>query len=307
MTPILDLSLLSSGVLSYSARRTSTFDSAGIIVEASLDGGKTFPVVVLDSARALPGIASTYKAVSGSIAALLGQPSVQIRFRAIGNSGGNCRIDDVQIIGAGEVLVGAFGFAQFSTSAVSGADSVAVDLSLEVLPSVADLYGLQFDLGWSSEATVIGVERGAAVSDPATWDLAVQLDSSGGRIVLLGKTNSGLSAGSYPDILKILVTPAPNDSSSARLDTLSISGVIGSRSVDTGDDAFIAAGTLTHVISVVRPVASFEATVDSLDFGLIATDSVARQTLGILNPTGTVPLDVFSVTSNNPAITASPV
>ena len=305
VTPLLDLSLLSSGVLSYSARRTSTFDSVGVIVEASLDGGKTFTIVILDSALALPGIASTYEEISAPVSALLGQSAVQIRFRAIGNSGGNCRIDDVKIVGVGEVRVGEFGFSQISTSTVSGSDSVEVNLSLEILASVGSLYGLQFDLGWSSETSVIGVERGAAVSDPATWDLAAQLGSNGARIVLLGKTDFGLSAGSYPNILTLLVAPVQNDSSSTRLDTLSIRGVIGSRSEDTGDDAYITAGILTHVISVVRPTASFEATVDSLDFGLIATDSVARQTLGILNPTGTVPLEVFSVTSDNPAITVS--
>jgi len=304
----MDLSLLSTGTLSYTARRTSTFDSTGIVVEASLDGGITFPIVLLAPGQALPGATSSYQTMFGVIPqALIGESAVQIRFRAFGDTGGNTRIDDVEILGIGTIGLSTFGFSQSSTVTISGDDSVAVNVSVEVLPAAADLFGLQFDLVWSAQTTVIGVQRGPAVSDSGQWDLAVQLGSGSGRIVLLGRVDSGLPAGSYPGLLRILVTPSQNDSTSARLDTLLISGVLGSKSEDTGDDAFIAAGILTHVMSVVMPVASFQVAPDSLDFGLISIDSVASSSVNVSNPLGTAVLEVSLVTSNNSAITVAPI
>ena len=84
-TPGLNLSGLTSGSIEYLARRTSTYLQDSLIVQASLDGGTTFSITLLDRGEALPAADGSYELISMAVpAALLGQANVVLEFVALG-------------------------------------------------------------------------------------------------------------------------------------------------------------------------------------------------------------------------------
>ena len=106
--PTIDLTGAMSAEITYLARRTSSYDLSNLRIMASTDGGITFPLQVAAPGDALPVAASTYESVALPLpAALLGQPSVTLRFEALGNSSAsaNARIDDVSVTALRLVIV----------------------------------------------------------------------------------------------------------------------------------------------------------------------------------------------------------
>ena len=104
-TPVLDLSSLTEGTLSYLARRTGTYLPDSMQVTASADGGVTFPITVLATGAALPAGDGSYEQIIRDLpSTLLGEPEVVLRFEALGGGSGsaNLRIDDVLIRGTVE-------------------------------------------------------------------------------------------------------------------------------------------------------------------------------------------------------------
>ena len=301
--PIMDFTQTVSARLVYNARRTSTFATNTLIVEASIDGGTTFPIVVADTNAAVGSATSSYEEISMNLPpALVGASSVQFRWRSLGNAGGNCRVDDVRILGTGSVATSTLGFAQPTTNVATG-DTALVDVDLSLLPAIGSLHGLQFDLSWSDSISAFAVQRGSAVANTADWELAVRLDSLPGRVVLLSRTASGLPAGDYSALLRIAV--ASQSVGSGRTDTLAIRAILGSQSVDTGDDASLAASNLIHTISTAEPFASFGVDPDSLDFGLLAPDTLAFDSVTVTNDVGNTPLS-GTVSSDHPAVDVVP-
>ena len=101
-TPILNLSSMTEGTLSYLARRTGTYLADSLQVTASTDGGVTFPITLLTAGAALPSGAGSYEQITTALPdALLGEPQVVLRFEALGGGSGsaNLRIDDMLIRG----------------------------------------------------------------------------------------------------------------------------------------------------------------------------------------------------------------
>ena len=99
-TPPIDLSGVSEGNLSYLARRSSTYPTNGLAVLASIDGGVTFPFVILSGSAALPAGDGKWESIEAALPAqVLNQASVIIRFEGTGGDTDRAtlRIDDVRI------------------------------------------------------------------------------------------------------------------------------------------------------------------------------------------------------------------
>jgi hypothetical protein len=97
-SPAIDFSQRIPDKLQFYLARSSTHTS-GVLVEASVDGGLTFPVALSDTIKN-PG-STGYIPVSLQLPALLAnQPAARIRWRIVGGSGGSTatlRIDDVSV------------------------------------------------------------------------------------------------------------------------------------------------------------------------------------------------------------------
>ncbi|HEY5564887.1 MAG TPA: hypothetical protein VIL33_04805, partial [Rhodothermia bacterium] len=111
VSPVFDFSAVTTASIAYSARRTATYDSLNIRLEASLDGGSTWTIVIVDSTAGLPGAPSTYWAVEAPIpSTLMGEGAVRFRLRALRTTGGNVRVDDLSIIAHGPMAWNRLGF-----------------------------------------------------------------------------------------------------------------------------------------------------------------------------------------------------
>jgi hypothetical protein len=99
--PLLDLRRMRSGRLRYLARRSPAYGQDVLQVSVSVDGGLTFPLVLLPPGDALPLATSTYEPVEVDLPdALRYQNDVVLRFeQREGVGGANLRIDDVRITG----------------------------------------------------------------------------------------------------------------------------------------------------------------------------------------------------------------
>lgn len=98
--PPINLSAATSGTLTYLARRTGSYGPDNLSVEASVDGGATFPVTLLAAGSAVPSADSEWEIITVDLPAeVLGASDVIIRFQGSGfySSGANARFDDVTI------------------------------------------------------------------------------------------------------------------------------------------------------------------------------------------------------------------
>ncbi len=98
ISPLIDFSNKEVDTLKFYERRSSTHNS-GLIIEASIDGGITFPIILSDTLHN-PGITSYVLRKLKLAAALNNQPSAKIRWRVVGNgtgATGTIRFDDITI------------------------------------------------------------------------------------------------------------------------------------------------------------------------------------------------------------------
>jgi hypothetical protein len=97
-TPVLDLSLWQPESLVFHERRSASHTS-GVLVEASTDGGATFPILLSDTLRN-PGT-TAYLRRSLALPSFAGAASgVRIRWRVVGNglgTTGTYRLDDITV------------------------------------------------------------------------------------------------------------------------------------------------------------------------------------------------------------------
>ncbi len=100
ITPTIDLSAATSASLSYLARRTAAYETGNLTVSVSVDGGESFPVLLLETGSAVPDADSKWQLISVALPdVVLGSGGVVIRFdgQGLSSAGANVRIDDVTI------------------------------------------------------------------------------------------------------------------------------------------------------------------------------------------------------------------
>ena len=123
VTPGFSLSGAGLATLTYSIRRTSSYDRANLRITASIDGGVTFPIIVLGVGTAVPVATSSYRDVSVPLpSSLLDQSSVVLRFEGLrAGSSGNLRIDDIRVIAyaTAGIASGTLQFSERSGSLIS--------------------------------------------------------------------------------------------------------------------------------------------------------------------------------------------
>ncbi|MDI6767995.1 MAG: lamin tail domain-containing protein [Bacteroidota bacterium] len=98
ISPIIDFANKEVDTLKFYERRSSTHNS-GLIIEASTNGGTTFPIILSDTFHN-PGTTSYVLRKLKLPAVLSNQPNVKIRWRVVGNgtgTSGTIRFDDITI------------------------------------------------------------------------------------------------------------------------------------------------------------------------------------------------------------------
>ena len=296
--------------LTYSIRRTSSYDRANLRITASIDGGVTFPIIVLGAGTAVPAATSSYRDVSVPLpSSLLDQSSVVLRFEGLGaGSSGNLRIDDIRVIAyaTAGVVSGTLQFSERRGSLISGSGDHTIDVPLSLdLTALPGVTGIQFDVRWLLGKLRLGnIARGDAVSDNVSWTLRYDASGSNLRVVLLGQGISSLPSGRYDPLVTLqlradAVTVSQND-------TLVLSNVVGAQAVSDGADAGIAIGAAKYVLTVRPPVPVFSASSAVFDVGDVnagASDSVLVRVKNTADQAG---LHVTNITSDNPLFTVRP-
>lgn len=282
VSPILNFVHLQSGTLQYLARRTGTFDSLSVLVEASVDAGISYTVVLADSGEGLLGPSSAYTTVILPIPdALLGQASVRIRIRGVSSTGGNVRVDDFAIDGVGVVLVNRIGFSSGTIGAISGSDSVLIAIEAALPTAIG---GLQFDISGSDGIRFVGAYLNPAEVDTNAWDVACETKGNATRCILITSGPAGLTNLAAQDILYARFTVDTLGVSGSRSDTLGLTGIIGSQPNAHGEDATVTAGTTIMIVNVAPSNPLLEFLRDTVDVGAIHPDSILQGFLGLTNP-----------------------
>lgn len=309
-TPVIDLSGLTTGTLSYLARRTSTYPMDSLLVSASTDGGISFSTVLLDVGAALPASDGSYVEISTELpAVLIGETNVMLMFTALGGStsGSNIRIDDVAISGEGDPVFteSAFGFSLASSSTDASASTFEVELQLDFSNS-ENLQGLQFSIDWDNpNITLQDVSRGNAIADEVDWRLTFDARTGEMRGVLLGDQTNNLATGVYNPLITLIFEIDP--ANTANEVVLTLNEVVGALSVRTGDDAGLGIGIGTHTVSISSSGnPTFEPDATQLNFGSVDADSTDTAQITIANNGGS-DLVISNVVASNDLYSISPL
>lgn len=294
----------------YSIRRTGSYDRANLRVTASIDGGGTFPIIVLAAGTAVPAATSSYRTISVSLpSSLLDQSSVTLRFEGLrASSSGNARIDDISVIAypTTGIASGTLQFSEGSGSLISGSGGHTIDVPLSLdLTALPGVKGIQFDVRWLLGQLRLGdIVRGDAVSDNVSWTLRYDASGSALRVVLLGQGMAALPSGRYDPLLTLqfradAVTVSQND-------MLVLSNAVGAQALSDGADAGIVVGAAKYALTVRPPVPVFSVSSSAFDVGDVhvgASDSVLVR---VKNTADQADLQVTNTTSNNPLFTVRP-
>lgn len=311
ISPAIDLSGFVSPELSFLARRTSSYPQDSLAIHASIDGGISYPVLIAAQGVALPVATSSYESIVISLPAVLSnQPSVRLRFEALGGTtgGSNIRFDDLVLTAAvdngGTVppdSASTIGFSFPSSTAFERSTVIAIPIELVAIDS---LHSLQFTVSWSSAIiSLVDVQGGSSIADSLNWKLDWATAGDSVQILLVANDVFGLSPGTYTDFLSLHFGIQSLDSSVSEFVQLLISRPIAARSTPSGDDAELGLGQFQHELEIEAPKAFFVPAEIELDFGFVVADSVSTLDLSISNPLGTKDLVVSSVASSSVVFT----
>jgi hypothetical protein len=302
----LDLSSATTATFAYLARRTSTYSAGNMHVEASTDGGVTWPWVLLDSTDALPDAASNYEEINVSLpAALVGQTSVRFRFRARAATGGNLRIDDVAIAADGPVSWNRFGFTSGAGQAVEDAEAWAVPIGLHLIPSSGGVQGLQFEIALSAGLSFVSFEPALPALDDPGWHISYEPSAGGVAVVMLAEGTQGLSTVDTDSLMLIEIAILPLEGPSTRVDTLRIHRVVAATATPNGGDLFLAIDRRDHLLTVLPQAPALSLDPDTVNLGIVSEDSIAQAAVSLHN-TGNAPLEVFDIYSISGLLGISP-
>ena len=305
-----DFSLTGAGfaLLTYSVRRTGAYDRGNLRIAASIDGGVTFPIVVLGAGAAAPEATSAYRDITVALPpALLNRPIVTLRFEGLGASkSGNLRIDDVRVTSyatAGTVR-GALQFGEQRGSLVSGGDSIRVPVALNVT-ALAGVTGVQFEVGWrGGHLRLHNVLRGESVSDDGAWTLQYAASEGALKVLLLGQGIAALPSGRYDPLVTLqfradLVRTARND-------TLVLSNAVGAQAVSDGADAGLGIGTSEYVLTVRPPQPEFSVSSSIFDVGDVDVGEADSVRVQVKNAADQANLHLTNIAAEHPLFTVHP-
>jgi len=302
LLPAISLAIAASGTVSYLARRTSSYDKESLSLSASIDGGATFPFVIIESGAALPQSTSTYEMISSNLpAGITGNSSVLFRFEATGgsSSGSNIRIDDLQIsITPSDTTQSEPPVPSDSLSSAGFRDSTSVVLEQTpdfVIPiqfsSAENIRGFQFDLLIPDESfSLDSLSLGQAVPDIGAWTLDWHMGLDALTIIAVNQGQEPLLAGIYPELLNMhFSVPALSGLTDKSVSIQMLEFII---SVAENDSVAIQVqlNPAFHETTIIARQASIQILTDSLNFGTVSVDSVAVRYLPIANPDGSSPL-----------------
>ena len=311
VTPGFSLDGAGLATLTYSVRRTSSYDRANLRITASIDGRATFPIVVLGAGSALPAAIGNYRDISVPLpSSLLDQSSVMLRFEGLGGtrSSANIRIDDISVIAyaTAGIASGTLQFSERSGSLISGSGDHTIDVPLSLdLTALPGVKGIQFDVRWLLGQLRLGdIVRGDAVSDNVSWTLRYDASGSNLRVVLLGQGFAALPSGRYDPLVTLQLRA--DAVTVSRNDTLILSNVVGAQALSDGADAGIEVGAAKYALTVRPPVPVFSVSSSAFDVGNVhvgASDSVLVR---VKNTADQADLYVTNTTSDNPLFTVRP-
>lgn len=297
VTPVFDFSAVSSAALHFQVRRTATYDSLNLSVEASIDGGVNWPVTLLDSTESLPVSPSAYASVQVDLpAALLGNAAVRMRFRTLHATGGNMRLDDVEIIGIGDVAWSRIGFTDQHSTVPLGADSIRIPIGIHLIPSSPNLQGLQFTISFSDGLSFSSLRRNLAALNRPEWQFQVEHDDSTAAAVLLAEGTTGLEPVSSDSALILTLQVDPVEPGVDQTEVLALHGVVVSSATETGEDLPLAVEHAGHEVLVLGGSPSLTIDPGQIDFGSVRHDDVVDREV-ILTNLGTASLHVSDVFS----------
>lgn len=306
-TPTIDLSGATGAVLSYLARRTSSYDAANLRVLASVDGGATFPTVLIPAGTAVGG--TSYDSIGVALpASMVGSPSLVIRFEGFGlnTSSSNARIDDITLTSTTEPPPpdpSALAFATAASQANSGDAGIQIPLRLELHPEEG-LQGLQFRATWDVTGLhLIDVIRGSAVADAVNWTLDYEAADQQVDVVLLGQGTSSIAQGTYDPILTLVFDSDPAEVT--QIGAVRLQSVVGALAGPEAGDARVFPGD-DHSLTLTGGQASIAVSSTSLDFGMVEAGTVDSMLLTISNPDGEMDLEINSIASSNPLFGIQP-
>ncbi len=306
-TPIWDFQSVAAATVSFLARRTSTYEANTLSLTASIDGGSTYPFVVLAPGTALPEAASTYTEISADVpSALLGQAQVRFRFEAGGQTGGNARIDDFTLSGAGSIPQNTFGFQDTQRAFLEGTTPISVPLVLDFIDPNG-LQGLEFSVEADADlVSWLGVEPGPDLQPVSDWTLSHHIEGQTLTVVLLHAGTSGLKPGRYTPLLSLQAAVAPLSGNTSETVILSLRNVTGALSKRTGDDATLRADPAQQTWTIERGAPVFFPSDTTLDFGAVPVGETQILTFDVSNPGGTTDLLISEITTSNPLFSISP-
>ncbi len=296
-TPEFDLTGAGAAILSYSARRTSSYPAEAVAVVFILPSGE-YPAGNIGLPQATSSWVELSFAVPGEV---LDQAGVRIRFESSGggSSGANARIDDVTVSVSGAPPTGGvFGFGSASLDVLAGSSGVLLPLPMN-WSGPDSLQGLQFSIGMSNQdATLTGIQRGSALLDLSAWTLSRESES----VLLISNDSGGLSPGLFDPLLSLVFDFT--DVLDTTVVTLDISGLIGALAVPDGDDAGLSASLASTTIRILPRVGVFEVA-DSLQLGSVQVGDTGSSSLWLFNR-GTATLSIDQISTGKPAFSISP-
>lgn len=307
-TPPFDLTLVTDGSVAYNGRRTGSYNADAMRVTASIDGGATYPVIVMDNGEALPQTDSDYQWLIAALPSeLIGEPDVRFRFEALGGSSASSsiRIDDLQLEGTGEIPSNRFGFRVAADTLNLSGSSVSVPLDLDLGLTDAGMQGLQFTVAFDDgklQAEDVMVAHSAITG--ANWQLDTEVVAGEVRAVLIGHETESLPSGAYAPLLTLEF--AVTDPSATTETTLTLQSVIASEADPLGTDLpiLLSENELHLLVEPSEPV--FKSDADTLDFGIMQIETTAERTLMVSNPDGTGALQIDTVWSDNTIFSVTP-
>ncbi|HUF09722.1 MAG TPA: hypothetical protein VMO47_10395, partial [Rhodothermales bacterium] len=284
VSPVYDFSAVTMASIAYSARRTATYDSLNIRLEASLDGGSTWTIIVVDSTAGLPAAPSTYGAVEAPIpSTLMGEAAVRFRLKALHATGGNVRVDDVSITADGPMAWNRVGFAERSSTSIENREAFVVPIGLTLIPSSDGLQGIQFRVTLSPGLSLVSLAAGPAGLDSPEWHISHEVNGSSVQVVAIAEGTQGLPPVATDSLFLISVSTLPLGQSPSRLDSLAIRDVVASAASESGADLFLDVDPAIHELRVVPQAPHLQIDSSVVRFGTIAADSTLEALIVITN------------------------
>ncbi|NNF03976.1 MAG: hypothetical protein HKN17_05880, partial [Rhodothermales bacterium] len=300
----IDLQNASGAVVTYVARRTSSYPADSLTLSISVDGGGTW-TTLMGPGAALPEASSEYQTVTTPVPDSVAAGAViRLRFRGFGgsSSGSNIRLDDITVAANVDLsgVADTFGFSSGSSSTNGSPAALPLDLMWTGPDSIQ---GLQFDVDFDNTLLAMTAVAGGPSIPGADW--TIDHSSSGGtaRVLLLGGSGSVIAPGEHAAILTLEFSPTGGSGSTAAT-TVSIRDLIVASNDPGGSNLDVVATPSEHQLTIELALPSAALSSDSLLLGTVAVGASASGTVTVSNPSGEADLVVSDVSSTSSLFSA---